>query len=104
MSAAAAIISSPPSPVQDTEDMRGELAAWRAEAVKRSEALEAELRDSREVLAPQRRALAEAGERCKEHARRIIAARAAVARNDARIADLLRMSSTASASATTRVA
>lgn len=71
--------------------MRHELAAWRAEAAKRAEALDAEVRESQAALAPQRRALAEAGERCREQARRIIAARATVARNDARIADLLRL-------------
>ena len=75
---------------QDSEDMRGELAAWRAEAAKQAEGLERALRESGEALAPLRRALGDAEEKVREQARRVAAARAAVARNDARIGDVLR--------------
>ncbi len=76
---------------QDSEDMRAELALWASEGSKRSEALQKELRESSAALAPLRRELGEVEERIKEQGRRVLAARAAVARNDVRISDMLRL-------------
>ena len=77
--------------VQDSEDMRSELGAWRAEAGRQAEALAREQRETAEAVGPLVLQLGERGEALKEVQRRILAARLSVARNDARIADLCRL-------------
>jgi Microtubule-binding protein MIP-T3 C-terminal region len=76
---------------QDSQDMRAELAAWKAESVSRAEILDRERRETNEVLAPLRLSLSEAEERVREQLRKVLAARVSVAQNDQRIADLVRM-------------
>jgi TRAF3-interacting protein 1 len=76
---------------EDVEDMRAELRAWRGEYKRRADALDKELRDTDEALAPYKKALADVDERCREKQRNITAVKASVAQNDARIQELVRM-------------
>ncbi len=76
---------------QDSEDMRGEASAWKVECARQSEALEREVRETGEVLTPLVRALCEKEEAIRDVARRILAVKATVARNDARVLDIVRM-------------
>lgn len=56
-----------------------------------ADALARELRDTEDALRPLHALLDEATERCREQARKIAASKANVAKNDARIQELLRM-------------
>jgi chromosome segregation ATPase len=76
---------------EDAQDMAAELQAWRGEYARRRDALEREQAATEAALAPLHRAAAEAGERCREAARRIAALKNAVSKNDARIGELLRL-------------
>jgi TRAF3-interacting protein 1 len=76
---------------EDVDDMRAELSGWRSEYARRREALENEVRQTDDALAPYKRQLADAEEKVAEAQRKIAATKAAVAKNDARIQELLRM-------------
>jgi TRAF3-interacting protein 1 len=76
---------------EDAEDMGTELRAWRADQKRRAEAAAKEAAETEAALAPYRRQLAEAEERVKEQSRKTAAIKASIAKNDARIQELLRM-------------
>ncbi len=56
-----------------------------------AEALDRELRETEDALRPLHAALEEATDRCRDQARKIAASKANVAKNDARIQELMRM-------------
>jgi phage-related tail protein len=72
---------------------RGDAASLTSSASppRAADALARELRDTDDALRPLHALLDEATERCREQSRKIAASKANVAKNDARIQELLRM-------------
>ena len=76
---------------EDADEMRAELRAWRGDYQSRKEQQEKEARETEEALAPFKRQLADAEEKIRGQAGKIAAVKDAVTKNDARIAELLRL-------------
>jgi TRAF3-interacting protein 1 len=76
---------------EDADEMRAELRAWRGDYQSRKEQQEKEARETEEALAPFKRQLADAEEKIRGQAGKIAAVKDAITKNDARIAELLRL-------------
>jgi TRAF3-interacting protein 1 len=76
---------------EDADEMRAELRAWRGDYQSRKEQQERETRETEEALAPFKRQLADAEEKIRGQAGKIAAVKDTIIKNDARIAELLRL-------------
>jgi len=76
---------------EDADEMRAELRAWRGDYQSRKEQQEREARETEEALAPFKRQLADAEEKIRGQAGKIAAVKDTIIKNDARIAELLRL-------------
>lgn len=76
---------------EDIEVMKAELQQWKMEYKKRVQALDRERANTEEELRPFQRQLAEADEELRAQAARTHAIKANIAKNDARIKELLQM-------------
>lgn len=77
--------------LEDIESMKGELAAWQADYRRRVQDLETEQEATRDEILPLQRDLKQADQRMEEEMGKINSVKAKIAKNDARIQELLRM-------------
>merc|ERR1719238_1083301 len=77
--------------LEDIEAMKGELSAWQADYRRRVQDLEVEREATRDEIVPLERDLKQADQRIEEQVGKINSVKAKIAKNDARIQELLRM-------------
>lgn len=77
--------------LEDIEAMKGELSAWQADYRRRVQDLEVEREATRDEIVPLERELKQADQRIEEQVGKINSVKAKIAKNDARIQELLRM-------------
>ncbi len=76
---------------EDTDAMKRELEQWRVEFVRKCDAMELAEKATEETLQPLLAQKMEVQERIEEKSRQISSVKASIAKNDQRIAELLRM-------------
>ena len=77
--------------LEDIEAMKGELSAWQADYKRRCQDLEQAQEATKDELQPLERELKEADDKIEDEVNKINSVKAKIAKNDARIQELLRM-------------